>query len=140
MMDHIKSILNKHLSLNIWLALLSSSTLLLCSCNTTERNCKFYNTGEFITRTQVNDTTYTSSFVRNDSIQIEIFNGKIDTSSYRWINDCEFVLRTLNPKSRLDLKNIHIKILTTTDSSYTYEYSFVGDKRKEIGTALKIDD
>ncbi len=140
MMDHIKSILNKHLSLNIWLALLSSSTLLLCSCNTTERNCKSYNTGEFITHTQVNDTTYTSSFVRNDSIQIEIFNGKIDTSSYRWINDCEFVLRTLNPKSRLDLKNIHIKILTTTDSSYTYEYSFVGDKRKEIGTALKIDD
>jgi len=140
MMDRIKNILNKYFSINIWLVLLSSSTLLLCSCNTTERDCKFYKTGKFITKTQVNDTTYTSTFTRNDSIQIETFNGKIDSSACRWINDCEFVLRTLNPKSRLKLKNIHIKILTTTDSSYTYEYSFVGEKRKEIGIAIQTHD
>jgi hypothetical protein len=58
----------------------------------------------------------------------------------RWINNCELVLRTLNPKSKSELKNIHIKILTTTDSSYTYEYSFVGENRKEIGLAIKIGD
>lgn len=140
MMDHIKSILNKHLSLGAWLVLLSSSILLFNSCSTTERNCEFYRYGKYITKTQVNDTTYTSTFTRNEFIQIETFNGKTDSSACRWINDCEFVLRTLNPKSRSKLKNIHIKILTTTDSSYTYEYSFVGEKRKETGIAIKIHD
>ena len=140
MMAHIKSILNKHLSIRLWLILLSPSTLLFNSCNTTERNCKFHRSGKYITKTQVNDTTYTSMFTRNDSMQIETFNRKVDSSAYRWINDCEFILRTLNPKSRSELKNIHIKILRTTDSSYTYEYSFVGEKRKEIGIAIKIHD
>ena len=96
--------------------------------------------GKFLTQTEINDTTYSSIFTRNGNIQIESFNNSIDSSACRWINDCELVLRTLNPKSNSELKNIHIKILYTTDSSYTYEYSFVGEKRKEIGLALKIGD
>ena len=121
-------------------SLLFITTTLLLSCNTIERDCSLYKSGSFITQSTVNDSTYTSIFTRNDTIQIENFNGKIDTSACRWINDCEFVLRTLNPKSRVQKKNIHIKILSTTDSTYTYEYSFVGENRKETGLAIKIND
>ena len=124
---------------NSYWALLITTTLLL-SCNSLERDCSLYKSGSFITYSTINDSIYTSIFTRNDTIQIENFNGKIDTSACRWINDCEFVLRTLNPKSRLQKKNIHIKILSTTDSTYTYEYSFVGENRKETGLAIKMND
>ena len=124
---------------NSYWVLLITTTLLL-SCNSLERDCSLYKSGSFITYSTINDSIYTSIFTRNDTIQIENFNGKIDTSACRWINDCEFVLRTLNPKSRLQKKNIHIKILSTTDSTYTYEYSFVGENRKETGLAIKIND
>ncbi len=117
-----------------------ATTLLFTSCNNIERDCKLHRSGKFITHSVVNDSTYTSVFSRNNSVQIEIFNGKIDSSYSRWINDCEFILRSINPKSRIQKKNIHIKILTTTDSSYTYEYSFVGEKRKETGIAIKINN
>ena len=124
---------------NSYWVLLITTTLLL-SCNSLERDCSLYKSGSFITYSTINDSIYTSIFTRNDTIQIENFNGKIDTSACRWINDCEFVLRTLNPKSRLQKKNIHIKILSTTDSTYTYEYSFVGENRKETGLAIKMND
>ena len=40
------------------------------------------------------------------------------------------VLSPINSKKLSGKKNILIKILTTTDTSYSHEYSFVGDKIK----------
>ena len=141
MMDPIKNLMIKSfLTDNIAIFSTAIALLLFNSCNSVERDCYKFRSGKFLTQTKINDTTYSSVFTRNDKIQIENFNNSIDSSTMRWINDCELVLRTLNPKSKSELKNIHIKILTTTDSSYTYEYSFVGEKRREIGLALKISD
>ena len=141
MMDHIRNLKNKSLLTEyICIFYVSTTLLLFSSCNSIERDCSKFRTGKFLTQTEINDTTYSSVFTRNGNIQVENFNNSIDSSTYRWINDCELVLSTLNPKSKSELKSIHIKILTTTDSSYTYEYSFVGEKRKEMGLALKISD
>ena len=141
MMGPIKNLKNRSLlTENICIFYATATLLLFSSCNSVERDCSKFKTGKFLTQTEINDTTYSSVFTRNGNIQIENFNNSIDSSAYRWINECELVLRTLNPTSKSELKNIHIKILTTTDSSYTYEYSFVGEKRKEIGLALKISD
>ena len=141
MMGPIKNLRNKPLlTENICIFYAVASLLLFSSCNSAERDCSKFRTGKFLTQTEINDTIYSSVFTRSGNIQVENFNNSIDSSAYRWINECELVLRTLNPKSKSELKNIHIKILTTTDSSYTYEYSFVGEKRKEIGLALKISD
>ena len=141
MMGPIKNLKNRSLlTENICIFYAAATLLLFSSCSSVERDCSKFKTGKFLTQTEINDTTYSSVFTRNGNIQIENFNNSIDSSAYRWINECELVLRTLNPTSKSELKNIHIKILTTTDSSYTYEYSFVGEKRKEIGLALKISD
>jgi hypothetical protein len=35
---------------------------------------------------------------RNDSIEIETFEGKTDTASIRWVNDCEYILQNYIPK------------------------------------------
>lgn len=112
--------------------------LLLNSCYETTRNCKDFKTGEFYSEVIVNDELYKSKFKRTEDLQIEIYNNKKDSSQLRWINDCEVVFKTINPKNMSEQKDIHLKILTTTDSSYTYEYSYVGETRKQKGVAYKI--
>ena len=113
--------------------------ILFIGCNNPERNCQDYKTGNFYTETTVNDKTYKSTFLRiNNGIQIEEFEGKIDSSNVRWVNECEMILSPINPKSLNEKKNILIKILTTTDSSYTYEYSFLGNSEKLKAKAIRI--
>jgi len=107
------------------------------SCYHVERNCNYYKTGSFYSEIVIDSVTYTSRFKRTDKLQVEIFENKIDSSNVRWINDCEMVFKTINPKSRIDKKDIHLKILTTTDTSYTFEYSYVGESKKQRGIAYK---
>ena len=113
--------------------------ILFVSCDNPERNCQDYLTGYFFTETTVNDKIYKSTFIRmRNGIQIEEFEGKIDSSSVRWVNDCEMILSPINPKNLNEKKNILIKILTTTDTSYTYEYSFLGNSEKLKAKAIRI--
>lgn len=77
--------------------------------------------------------------MRDSETEIDYFEGKADTSSVRWINDCEYIVRKLNPQDASEEKSIHMKILTTTDSSYTFEYGLVGSAKKSRGTAYKVN-
>ena len=116
---------------------LSLILIFLTSCYHVERNCNNYKTGAFYSEVKINEILYTSNFKRSDSIQVEIYKGKTDSSHVRWINNCEVVFKTINPKNRAEKKDIHLKILTTTDSSYTFEYSYVGETIKQKGIAFK---
>ena len=115
--------------------------LVLCflGCYDLERNCKDYKMGRFYSEIAINDVIYKSEFERNDSIQVEHYNNHTDSSKIRWINDCEVVFKTINPKNRAEQKDIHLKILATTDSSYTFEYSYVGETKKQKGVAYRLD-
>ena len=104
-----------------------------------QRNCSDFKTGKFSFATTINGEEKKTIFYRTEAIEVDEFEGKKDSSSIRWINDCEYVLKNLHPKNKAEEKSIHIKILTTTDSSYTFEYNAIGDKRKFKGTAYKID-
>ena len=112
---------------------------LLISCYNQERNCKDFKTGKFTSETEIEGKKYTSTFERNDSIQIESYKGKIDTFKVRWTNDCEYIIQNNNPKNREEKKPVQMKILTTTTNSYTFEYSFVGDSKKQRGTVTKLN-
>ena len=112
-------------------------TLSLFSCYQVERNCKDFKTGKFTSEVTINDKLYKSTFFRNDTLQVETYEGKTDSSSLRWINNCEVIFKTINPKSIAEQKDIHLKILTTTDSTYTFEYSYVGESKKQKGIAYK---
>ena len=113
--------------------------LLLTSCYQQERNCTDFKTGKFTSETEIEGKKYTSTFERNDSIQIETYEGKIDTFKVRWTNDCEYVIQNIHPKNRAEKKPVQMKILTTNSKSYTFEYSFVGDAKKQRGTATKLN-
>jgi hypothetical protein len=95
--------------------------------------------GSFKSIVDINDKTYVSTFKRNEKLQVETYEGKTDSSEVRWINDCEVIFKTINPKNRIEKKNIHLKILTTTDNSYTFEYSYVGETKKQKGVAIKTE-
>ena len=111
---------------------------MLSSCYQVERNCTNYKTGTFESTIIIDDINYTSTFTRTDDLQIETFENKTDSATVRWINDCEVVFKTINPKGMAERKDIHLKILTTTDSSYTFEYSYVGETIKQKGVAKII--
>ena len=103
------------------------------SCYNQERNCKAFKTGKFTSETTVEGKKYTTTFKRNDSIQIEHFNNIIDTFNIRWINDCEYILEKCKTKNRAEQRAVHVKILNTKDLTYSYEFSFVGEtKNKKV--------
>ena len=112
---------------------------LLTSCYNQERNCTDFKTGKYTSETEIEGKKYTSTFERNDSIQIESYGGTIDTFKVRWTNDCEYVIQNTNPKNREEKKPVQMKILTTNSNSYTFEYSFVGDSKKQRGTVTKTN-
>ncbi|MCM4157407.1 DNA topoisomerase IV [Gramella sp. AN32] len=114
--------------------------LLTSSCFNQEKRCTDFHTGTFQFETYLNGELVTSEFIRNDSIEIEKFQGKTDTSKVRWINDCEYILRNTNPNSMAEEKAIHMKILTTTKDGYTFEYGQVGESQKARGSVKKISD
>lgn len=107
-------------------------------CFNPERNCEKFKTGTFEFKTYLNGEMTTSTFIRTKHMEIERYQGKTDTSSVRWINDCEYVLKNLNPHGRAEQKSVHIKILTTTRNGYTFEYGLVGDTQKARGTITKV--
>ncbi len=113
--------------------------MLIVSCYNPERKCEDFKTGTFEYEAMVGTEIFKTTFVRNDSIEIDYFRGKADTSSIRWINDCEYILKKLNPRSMADEKSIHMKILTTDKNTYTFEYNIVGQTNKERGTARRVD-
>ena len=111
---------------------------ILTSCYVNERDCSSFKTGNFVSEIEINSRLYESTFERQNNIQIETFEGKIDSFSVRWINDCEMIFSSLNPKKQKD-KKIHIKILNTTNDSYQYEYGYVGESKKKKGKAKRIN-
>jgi len=113
--------------------------ILCISCYTPERRCTDFKTGTFEFEALVGTEILKTTFFRNDSIEIDYFKGKADTSSIRWINDCEYIVKKLKPKNMAEKKSIHMKILTTDKDTYIFEYNIVGQTTKERATAKKVN-
>ncbi len=114
--------------------------LMLLSCYNVERNCADFKTGKFKFEYEIDGVKKTTLFERNDSIEIETFEGKIDTATIRWVNDCEYILQKKHPKNKAEEKSIDMKILTTSKNSYTFEFGMVGVSAKQKGTVTKLSD
>ena len=113
--------------------------LALNSCYTVERNCLPFHRGTFKFSQIINGEIKTSTFSRDSIFEIETFEGKIDTATIRWVNDCECILTKLSPVSNQEKRPIKIKIISTQENTYKFEYSLVGDiKNTRRGTVRKI--
>ncbi len=121
------------------IGLLFFTLLVLNACYQPKRDCKAFKNGEFSFTTTINEEEVTTTFIRKGELEVDYFEGKIDSSSIRWINDCEYVVKKLHPRNKAEEKSIHMKILTTTDNSYTFEYNVVGDSYKSKGIVIKTN-
>lgn len=77
--------------------------------------------------------------MRDESYSVDYYDDNVDSATVRWFNDCEFVLQDIRSKVA-----IQYKIISTTDSSYTFQYkSAVKDPNKKLivktGTAYKTN-
>ena len=106
--------------------------LLAFSCYQPERNCQDYKTGTFSFDYVVNGEEKVGKFTRDELYSVEYYDNKIDSATVKWLNDCEFVLQDVKSKA-----SVHMKILSTTDNSYTFEYSLVGEAKKIQGIATR---
>ncbi len=113
--------------------------LMSVSCYQPERDCKKFKNGTFKFTSIVDGKESTTVFERQEGIEIDHYQGESDTSSVRWVNDCEYIVRKLHPKDLAEEKSIEMKILATTDSTYTFEYGIVGKPKKFQGTAVKVE-
>jgi hypothetical protein len=111
---------------------------IIIGCQEPQRNCATFKTGKFSYTQEINGKKEVSTFERFDNIQIENYKGKQDTTSIRWINDCEYIIQKINPKNMLEKKALHFKILSTQNNEYTFEYSFVGSSEKHKGVVTKL--
>ena len=112
--------------------------LLIIGCTIPEKNCELFKTGNYEFKSVIEGNEYVSNFKRSDSIEIEFFQGTTDTSSVRWVSDCEFILKNINSKK--NKVSISMKILSTKANSYVFEYSIVGDNSNiKRGEAFKLD-
>ncbi|KKO00863.1 hypothetical protein LCGC14_0122690 [marine sediment metagenome] len=113
--------------------------LILASCYQPERECEKYKTGTFQFNYEIDGTEKVGKFTRTEDYSVDYYENKIDSATVRWFNDCEFVLQDIHSKTA-----IHYKIISTTDSSYTFQYkSAVKDPNKKLvvktGTAIKTN-
>ena len=109
------------------------------SCYDVERNCKDFKTGKFKSEVMIDSVMQETTSIRTEDMVIETYQGKTDTASIRWINDCEYILQKLNPKNMAEKKAISIKILSTSKDAYTFEFGVIGNNKKLKGTATKIN-
>lgn len=113
---------------------------LLQSCYKTNRDCTQFKTGEFLFKYTLNGEEKESRFIRTDSLEYDYYEDHVDTNTVKWVNDCEFIVKKVNPHNYQEAKPLHFRILSTSEESYTFEYSILGDlKNKQRGTAYKIE-
>ena len=117
---------------------------ILSSCQNIERNCNDYKTGYFEFTFNDNGKEKTAKFLRTENLNIDLFEGKIDSASIRWINDCEFIQKKINPKNMAEQRAVHFKIISTTKESYTFQYQDASPdankkKRVEKGVAYRVE-
>ena len=117
---------------------------LSCIKTSSTRQCKDFKNGTFKFTYALNGIEHVGIFKRFDNLSIDYFHNTVDSSSVRWINDCEFVLKKINPKTVQEKDPIHIRIIETNDSAYVFEFKLAVSKMNtptviKKGVAVKID-
>jgi hypothetical protein len=119
--------------------LLMTLVILAGSCTPPDRDCRKFHEGTFRFNAIVDGKEETTLFSRSKDLEVSEYRGKKDSASIRWINDCEYIVTNLNPQAPGEEKPIHMKILSTAEDSYTFEYKLVGSSKSSRGTAYIVE-
>jgi hypothetical protein len=106
-------------------------------CYENTRDCNDFREGTFIWEQESGGKLLKTEFTRTKDFQIERFETKIDTSRIEWINDCEWRVIPMDPKTNAESRAYLFKILSTNKDSYTFEFKQSGRDQIYKGTAVK---
>lgn len=110
----------------------------LVSCiNKSKVHMDDFKQGKF--KTVLDDQEAVSYAIRNDSIQIEEFNGVKDTFNIKWLDQFEYVLTKRVPKTLLDSTPFYVKLTSVQQNSYSFNAYYKGSNFKQKGTAYKLE-
>ena len=112
--------------------------LILFSCKGTTSDVSQFRNGTF--ETTLDESDEISKAIRNDSLQIEIYNNVRDTFAIKWISNFEYELTKVNPKKGLDSVPFFVKITGVKGKTYTFKANYKGSNFKQQGKATKLDD
>ena len=121
--------------MKIWVLLFLSGFLISCQ-ERSQTNVNSFKKGTF--KTILDDNKTVSYAVRNDSLQIETTNNKIDTFKIKWINSFEYVLVKKNPKDLLDSLPFHVKITSVNIDGYDFIAHYKRSNFKQKGKAIQL--
>ena len=120
-------------------AVLSSFlALFLNSClENPNRDCLKHKNGYYKFSFEYNGEVMTSYFKRDQNLGVEVFNKKIDSSSIKWINNCEFIVTKLKPQNNTEKNPVNIRIISTSDSSYVFSFKNAIKKNNQSQEVVK---
>ncbi len=124
--------------MRIVFAFLCLCILLSWSCGQERMNINSLKYGTF--KTVLDDSELSSTAVRNDSVQIETFDNKMDTFKIFWKNDFEYMLTKTHPKTLLDSTPFYVKIIEVKQNSYSFVANYKGSNFKQKGTAIRVEN
>ena len=113
---------------------------LFLSCYENPRNCNEFRTGTFEWTQESGGKLLTTTFKRTEDLQIETYEGVTDTSKVEWVNDCEWRIIPINPKTNAESRAYLFKIMRTEGNYYSFEFKQSGRDQIYTGTAQKIDE
>lgn len=114
------------------------SMVFIISCQGNLTNVKQFRTGTFKTLLEESDDE--SIAIRNDSVQIEIYNNVRDTFAIKWLSNFEYELTKINPIKGLDSVPFYVKITGVKDNTYTFKANYKGSNFKQKGKAIKQEE
>jgi hypothetical protein len=112
--------------------------LLTTSCYENKRECADFRTGSFEWTQESGGKLLTTKFTRTEELQIETFENVTDTSRIEWVNDCEWRIIPINPKTNAESRAYLFKIMRTEDDMYFFEFTQSGKDQIYKGSAKKI--
>ena len=101
------------------IALILSIITLIISCKNEPLNPNRFKTGTF--EIPEGKGYKKTIIIRQDSIQIETYEDRIDTLSIVWKNNFEYTLKMIHPKTAIDEDPIYVKITNIERDSYEFE-------------------
>lgn len=78
--------------------------------------------------------------IRKDSLQIEIYEGKVDTLLIEWKDNFNYTLNMLNMMNGMEEDPIHVQITRVKADSYDFNAVIGHSNFKQDGTVYKIND
>ena len=120
------------------IAFLISILTLLISCKNEPLSPDRFKTGTF--EIPAGKGYEKTVVIRQDSLQIEKYQDRIDTLSIVWKNNFNYTLQMLHPKTAIDEDPIHIKITSIEKDSYEFEAVIGHSNFVQKGEIIKIAD